>query len=94
MKEKQMSLVIKANGDKNEVQPKNGSNFSIEEMSEIVGGIFEILSLNFNRYMVVNEEGKIKDLSINEEATKICLKSGINDIIVGDVLVCDRNQIK
>ena len=46
--------------------------------------------------MVVNEEGKINDLAYNPAATHIFKGNhpGASDYIVGDVLVCNDEQIK
>lgn len=89
-----MATIIKANGLMQYVEPKNGSNFQLEELQEIVGGYIEVIYLNGNggRLMVCNEEGKLNRLPYNEKATE--LYGHRRDYIVGDVLVCDNNQIK
>ena len=84
-----MAKIIKTNGEVLEVEPKNGTDFSLEEMQAIVGGYIEIVSLG-DDLMVVNEEGKLIGLPINDVATAMIT----NDIIVGDVLICKNNQIK
>ena len=43
----------------------------------------------------VMKDGKLLDLPINQEATTIYQKTfGFNDMIVGDVLLCDANQVE
>ena len=88
-----MTVIYKSNGDIIETSPKNKKDFSLKELKEIVGGYIEILDLD-DAYMVINEEGKLLDLPFNEKATRLyeCI-TGTNDYIVGDVLVCPKNQI-
>ena len=85
-----MATIIRTNGKKEDVRPKNGTDFTIEELREIVGGYIEIVRLPDNRIMVVNEEGKLYNLPKNVQATHIY---GY-EVIVGDVLVCDASQVK
>ena len=44
--------------------------------------------------MVVNEEGKIIGLPYNVKATQLMQENNIKDIIVGDVLVINKNLIQ
>lgn len=85
-----MAKIIKADGSMVEIQPRNGRYFKLRELQKIVGGYIEILTLNGNEIMVVNEEGKIHDLPLNLQATELF---GL-DVIVGDVLVCNDNEVK
>ena len=87
---KNMAQIIKADGTKIDVIPKNGTDFQLSELQEIVGGYIEIVFTKDDQLMVVNDEGKLNGLPINEEATKLV---GY-DLIVGDVLVCASSQIK
>ena len=85
-----MAKIIKADGSMVEIQPRNGRYFKFRELQKIVDGHIEILTLNGNEIMVVNEEGKIHDLPLNLQATELF---GL-DVIVGDVLVCNDNEVK
>jgi len=90
-----MAKLIKANGEETEVTPKNGSEFSLEELREFVGGYVEFVPTKDNQLMVLNEEGQIHRLPVNTKATELI--SGVvanDDLIVGDVLVCDRDQVE
>ena len=91
-----MATIIKANGETMAVKPKNGTDFSLDEMREIVGGYIEVLFLECGDLMVVNEDGKNLNLPLNTEATKYIDGDMYydGDVIVGDVLVCERKQIK
>ena len=88
--------IIYTDGRTEETKPKNGKWFTLEEMQEIVGGLIELVHLRQgNRYMVVNEEGKVNDLPYNEVATTIFANNhDIDDIIVGNVLICPSKMIK
>lgn len=85
-----MATIIKANGTVSEITPKNGTDFSLKELRDVVKGYIEIVNLPDGRIMVVNEEGKLYGLPINQQATNLY---GY-EIIVGDVLVCKRNEVK
>ena len=85
-----MATIIKADGRKIETQPKNGRDFKLEELKKIVGGYIEIVTLSDNKIMVINEEGKVNGLPINIIATQLF---GY-DIIVGDVLVCNSDEVR
>lgn len=83
---------IEPDGTMTAVSPKNGTDFSLEELNEFVGGYIEIVSTTDGRIMVLNEEGKLNGLPVNLAAT--ILYGNPNDVIVGDVLVCPPEQIK
>lgn len=86
--------IYKADGTIIETAPANGIDFQLEELQKIVGGYIEIVSLLDNEIMVINEEGKLTDLPINENATEIYNEAdGFYDYIVGDVLVCDSSMV-
>ena len=89
-----MTEIIKTDGTRQPVQPANGSDFTLEEMQAIVGGY--MVELDGSTTMVVNEEGKLIPLSLNLEASRIfrAHHPASKDFIVGDVLVCNNNQIR
>lgn|GEM_PF-123191 len=95
-KPKNMAEIIKTDGTCQPVQPANGTDFTLEEMQAIVGGDIELVYLNDTEIMVVNEEGKNNSLNLNHEATRVFRKNypDSDDYIVGNVLVCDDEQIK
>ena len=76
------------------IEPKNSTDFSLEELKTIVGGYIEIVPLSDERIMVVNEEGKIHRLPLNVRATCIVNGAGIADTIVGNVLICRSEMVK
>ena len=78
------------------MRPANGAYFTLEEMQAIVGGYVEQVWLDGNTTMFLNEEGKLEGLPLNIEATKVFRSHhpGTDDFIVGNVLVCNNNQIR
>ena len=71
------------------VEPANGKHFSLRELQEFVGGYIEIVfNLPDDMIMVVNEEGRLKELPINAAATILA-----GQTIVGNVLYCKANQV-
>lgn len=78
-----------------EVKPKSGKTFSLSELQGFVEGYIEIVELKDGKIMIVNEEGKLKDLPFNHAATKIYAETYSNrNIIVGNALVCKSTEIE
>lgn len=90
-----MAQIIKTNGEVIETQPKNGTDFSLEELKTIVGGWIEIVNLRDGRLLCLDEEGKLKGKERNHVATDIYRQAFLQckDFIVGDVLLCNEDQI-
>ena len=84
-----MAKIIFTNGAEFEVAPKNGTDFSLEELQGVVGGYIEIVRLRDDKMMVVNEEGRLIGLKHNIKASTIAA-----DHIVGNVLICDSGQVR
>jgi hypothetical protein len=78
--------------------PKKGGGkpFTLEELQESVAGWIEVLTLDEDTVMVINEEGKLRNLPINDNASGILAKAfpgRLVDVIVGDVLVCSKKEL-
>lgn len=84
-----MAKIIYSDGREVAVKPKNGTDFSLEELQAIVGGYIEIIYVKGNDIMVLNEEGKLIGLPINGKASRMA-----GEVIVGNVLVCDTKMVK
>jgi hypothetical protein len=90
-----MAVVIKTDGTKDALQPKNNKVFTLEELKSVVGGYIEIVQLTEDYLMVINEEGKLLDLPINVVATRVYRASrNTDDFIVGNVLICSNKEIE
>ena len=91
-----MARIIKTDGQIVPVEPKNGKDFQLDELQQIVGGYVQLLSLanGAGEVMVMNEDGKIEGFPMNYKATQLAAKRLFpGDYIVGDVLVCETGQI-
>lgn len=88
------SIVITTDGKRYSVEPQNGTDFSLDELKKFVGGYIEIVRFGEEQIMVCNEEGKCIGLPINTSATLLIRIEGINDVIHGNVLICDTKMVK
>ena len=63
---------------------------SLKDLQKMVGGYIQIVDVE-NKQIVMDEEGKIKDKPINEEATNLW---GVDyDVIVGDAVVLSGDAL-
>jgi hypothetical protein len=87
-----MATLIPVNGEKQEIFPVDGKSFTLEEMQALVGGYIEFLYLPDGRIMVINEEGKLTNLTYNFNASLYGVQIGIanDDYIVGPALLCSN----
>jgi len=85
-----MATIIKVDGTKEEISPKEGNKFSLQELQEAVEGYIALVSINDepDKVLVVDEEGLLTQKESNVEASILTGK-----MIVGQVLVADRSQI-
>ena len=89
-----MAEILRIDGTSTPVEPENGKTFQLAELQGIVGGFSEILHLRDGRLMILNKEGKLQGLRYNRIATSLTGGSILSyDYIVGDCLVCHREQI-
>jgi len=88
-----MGLLIKSSGETLEVKPANGKNFSLKEAQSFVGGYVEMLNVNGKKYLM-NEEGLLHRLPVNEKATEELSKEYGREVkpIVGDVLILSNEE--
>jgi hypothetical protein len=90
------AVLYKTDGTTEEVEAKNGKDFSLEELQKYVGGYIEVVNLNTKLIMIVNEEGKLNNLPLNERATTMFInfQHKVNDVIVGNALVMNSKFMK
>lgn len=89
------ALLIKADGTRQTVIPRNQKKFSLEEMQKMVGGYIEMVSIKDRLTMIINEESAINGSPRNEEASRLWLEKyplnqfPMNNLgaIYGDVIV-------
>lgn len=88
-----MAVLIKINGEEENISPRNGQTFELKELQELVGGYIETIPVSTNQLMVLNEEGKLDGLPYNQKATEIAFKNCVFDWIVGNVVICMIEEI-
>lgn len=92
------NFIIKTDGSKHVITPKNGDKFELEELQEYVGGYIQVIRLNnkHNQCIVVNENGKLYNLQHNTEASIIAHSEKAifdTDFIVGDAVIVNYEQL-
>ena len=58
------------------------SDPDIKKIQEIVGGYFAVIQLTENQIMYVNEEGELKNLTFNKEASDIAGTSVYGNVLI------------
>lgn len=93
-----MAYIIKTSGEVVETSPKNGVDFTLEEMKNAIGGgyielvrpVADFNEMNhFESTIIADEDGWHKNLDINHVASDLA-----GGIIVGDILLIHNSQIK
>ena len=75
---------------------------SLKEAQEFVGGYVEGITFPNGDYLIINEEGKLIGLPLNEEATKLWKDTfdndnyitGRNDFVVGNAILIKKTALK
>ena len=75
-----MATIIRVDGTEEPLESIN-----LDALQSAVGGYFERVALPDENDMLVNEEGLLGGLKINDRATDIA-----RTVIVGDVVICDQ----
>ena len=90
-----MAVLYKVNGEKVDVRPKNGKDFKLEELRELLHCDWvEVAHMpRDGHFFLVDEEGKLTGKPLNVRATKI-YSYYYNDYIVGDALLCSPTEFK
>lgn len=91
--------LLKASGEVMEIEPKNGTDFKLDELYEHLNcSLVEVINLNQDDIMVVDDEGKLKSNNVvNVNATTLAQKNQAIvfwDYIVGNAIVCNRQMIR
>ena len=97
-----MAVLYKTTGEIIILSPNNKKSFSYNELTACVGGMVEIVPLPSGKVMVVNEEGKLIGLPINDLATDEWKKEypidryplNNDQLVVGDALICSDTEIE
>jgi hypothetical protein len=98
-------LIVTANGQLYPEEPLNGSDYELDQLKHIVEGHIEIVylrdvsidGLGDDLIMILNEEGKLTGLAVNQVATQIwqsVMPNGYTDWIAGNVLITTSGRVK
>lgn len=92
-----MARWIKADGTEERVYAKK-QKWTLEELREKVGGYIELMPGLKTLRVIMNEEGRLRNLPVNERASQIIfndLRPGrlrYIPVILGDVLILDKTE--
>jgi hypothetical protein len=76
-------------GTQEEIEPKNNEFFTLNEIKQLVGGHFEIITrTEDNKLVIGNEAGKIKMLPIN-----VLASARIDIELYGNIIICDGRYL-
>ena len=75
---------------------------TLKEAQAYVGGYVEGISFPNGDYLIINEEGKLKNLPFNEEASKLWkdtfdndnYMTGRDDFVVGNAILIKKSALK
>ena len=75
---------------------------NLKSAQEFVGGYVEGITFPNGDYLIINEEGKLKNLPLNEEATKLWRSTftkdkylfGYDDFVVGPAILIKKDALK
>ena len=88
------AILIKADGTVTEIEPKNGTDFQLQECYKLLGcDMIQVIPTRAGRIMVIDEEGKLNNKPVNREATAM-VELFPGDYIVGDALICSEDQFR
>ncbi|GHO49227.1 hypothetical protein [Ktedonospora formicarum] len=74
-----MSTIYYPDGREEEVQPANGTDFSVQELTNIVGGHLEFINTRDGRLRIIDEHGKSNQKPYNAKATALADISSANE---------------
>jgi hypothetical protein len=90
----QIGTILKPDGTTQEIKPKTNGAFALTELQDAVGGFIEIVRLKPGTpwsMLIVNEEGKLRNLPFNSKATEFAAIA-LDDCIVGDALLISTDN--
>lgn len=89
--------LLKPDGGSQQLEPRNGTYFTVEELEALVGGKdLQIAKVARDRgYLISNWKTEKSDSNFNDEATLIyCMSRGFMDTIYGDAVLCPTEMFK
>jgi hypothetical protein len=83
-----MATLLQPDGATSTITPANGRTFALDELQQLVGGYIEFVPVNEQGWLVVNEDGKLKNLPENPKATQL-----FNHPICGVAMLCSVDEV-
>ena len=91
-----MAELMKADGTSEFIEPKNGTDFKLQELYDILNcSTIQTVYLADGKLMILDEDGKYKPHHHNDLASILLAEAGglSGDYIAGDALVCNRGDM-
>lgn len=90
-----MAVLCHEGGTLEEVEPKNGRDFKLEELLQMLGcERIDIVRLGNGRIIVIDDEGKFTK-GVNPWATAVAIQILYEgDYIAGTALVCNDEEVR
>jgi len=93
---------MKLNESKFKIISDSKDEPTLEQAQEFVGGYVEGITFPNGDYLIINEEGKLKDLPLNSEATMMWRATftkdkyafGYDDFVVGPAILIKAKALK
>jgi hypothetical protein len=89
-----MARLYKPDGTQEDVQPRDGQKFTLEEAQKLVGGYVQTIKLNGSERLVFDEDGRPKGLPVNPEASALLQSYSDRPTValVGNVLFGSKKE--
>jgi hypothetical protein len=88
------AFLVAVDGTVTPLKPGNGKSFTLDEVQALVGGYVQLLAIQkkpFILYALMDEDGLLKRLPLNPEASRIATqKMGRDMIMVGPIVICPQ----
>ena len=76
------TMLVRVDGREEEIQPANGSHWSLEELQTLIGGYIEVVRAPFvDGWLVVDEEGLMKRKQRNLKASLLVSRPIVGDAV-------------
>ena len=93
---------MKLNESKFKIISDSKDEPTLEQAQEFVGGYVEGITFPNGDYLIINEEGKLKNLPLNSEATMMWRATftkdkyafGYDDFVVGPAILIKKQALK
>lgn len=83
-----MATVIGVDGSSEEISLPT----ELEAFQKLVDGYIEVIRLPDGSAMIVNEDGKMKEMPINKAASLICMMKNRPEMLVGPAVFISREE--